>query len=379
MRLVVKGQNGVFTNRGGLVDSTKMAAFPHRDCKDTITEFGFVKDFKIVIQKERYVFFTATPVNAVLPTSEEILEVISKLYQGITVYTIYHMTIVNNHVVIEYSIDAKLSAIDYPLLIITKDADTNELIYTAVINSMSLQYVDDLSITDKIESRPIYAGIKNTIIRIKYASKDGLIKYLMSDKYQLSQTELMRLFSFYKAEQKILNRYSNLGKEICINSKFYTIKDIYTIFKDKILRVNTVLNDSIILEILISEKELHCLEENSEDFDKDIDTKDLHEVINKMRQDSSFVCTNITKIRTAISINIQDVIKDAYDKGYLLILKGTSFDIDEVCTDGSIIRWNALSDFKNYIHYKELDDIIKYEEQREETEKKVFIESMYKI
>lgn len=337
-RLVVKGPKGVFTEQGGNSEDSRKLCFPHYSCKNLINDFGFVKDFKIEAVKDRYSFFSAKPMNTILPTYEDIIQVLttSEELESSSEPSIMNGFIYGNYICI--NIGGVLSLI---LLIVTKDEDTGKVVYTC-INNPSIMY--KAIINNIASSRNFVMDFIQYIIKNSNPSKIDRIRMLMG--YKNKQSMIDR--SFFSSSQYI---------KICDNF-FVTYIDrperttcdcaIYTIICGKIILFDICIGrvDLLGIEILID----------------NIGTSKLSEILDEMKKDKSFPRMKKDLIDVKKD-NIRWPIKDAYEKGYITIISMKNSSPRFFYNQSEFfIRWNALSNYQEYEYYKEMDIIIREEE-----------------
>lgn len=354
-RLVVKGPKGVFTEKGGIVDPYKLC-FPHYSCKDTVNDFGFVTDFKIEVTKDRYMFFSATPMKTVLPTYDEVIQVIINdndmefIDDDERNYFMFHDGFIYKNY-IGILIQIKSSVL---WLIITKNADTGDIVYTFVDKNYQ-QYVSDRIIVSTNIYNALYtmhseckASINFTSSFIEHISKDTLfyptkndlmILYVIYKRKQLCATDLFKYNTDFSKLLKICDRF-------CIEKSKYSVNNI--------AQITTVICGNIFtMDIDYSSK--------VDDWMKLIGIDKLSEILEEMKIEKSYPRLKESDQLTLNDRNMRWPLADAYEKGYITFINNSSYDY-KYDPKYMFVKWNSLSNYKEYEHYEEIVKIINEEE-----------------
>lgn len=348
-KLVIKGPKGIFTEQDDLMNPHKLC-FPHYNCKDTINDFGFVKDFKIEVEKDRYSFFSAKPMNTVLPSSDDIIQVLTTAEE--LKYTT-DLSIINGLVYGDYICIYIGGFASIQILIITKDRDTGEVVH---------MFKDNSSI--------IYNNLNSLINQGDLKFYNDFIKYVIKNN-NLSKINLTKMYADYTNKQLRFDRLrdyvSSVSRSKICDNCFITYTDIQEHTTHDCSIYTTIQDRNILFNLCVAKMDL--VDINSY-IDK-IGVNKLSEILDEMRNEKSFPrSTNDLLIKD----NAEWPIKDAYEKDYITII---TIDAYPVYYNPSrcFIRWNILSNYKEYEHYKEMDNIIR----KEENEINSLIKSLGKI
>lgn len=363
-RLVIKGPKGVFTEKGGIVDPYKLC-FPHYSCKDTVNDFGFVTDFKIEATKDRYMFFSAIPMKTVLPTYDEIIQAIINTNDIEFVddgerkhYIIHDGFIYGNYVCILFQVRNKVL-----WLIITKNADTGDAVYTFV--EKNHQQCD----TGRII---ISTNICEALYKMQSIYKDdtfndfisSFVEHIVKDTlYYSTRVDLMTMYAIYTRKQL---RYMELNKSL---SKYYmddSIKSLQICDRFYIERMKHTIDDTVQVSTIICDNIFTLIMDYSSkigNWMKLIGIDRLSEVLEEMKMEKSYPRLE-RQDYLSFDRDTRWPIADAYEKGYITFIDNTSsYCVYKYNPKNMFIRWNSLLDYKKYEHYEEMNKIINEEER----------------